>query len=135
MEVHQRRIWQVQWCRLYQGTPFAVEPDATEKTVCIANMMHAQMHHPMLSEKPDVTCPSDVQDSERRKEVVLMKKVQVILSPRRRTPLTRSRTSQSRPRAFLSRPSQLQHRLGQREENACCLLRRDREFLAEYGDH
>ena len=33
-------------------------------------MMHAQMQHPVLSEKPDVTCPSDVQDSERRKEVV-----------------------------------------------------------------
>ena len=46
--------------RVYQGTPFAVEPDATAKTVFIASMMHAQ-------EKPDVTCPSEC---ERRKEVV-----------------------------------------------------------------
>ena len=29
-----------------------------------------RMQHPVLSEKPDVTCPSDVQDSERRTEVV-----------------------------------------------------------------
>ena len=56
--------------RVYQGTPFAVEPDATAKTVFIASMMHAQTQHPVLNEKPDVTCPSDVQDSERRKEVV-----------------------------------------------------------------
>ena len=49
---------------------FAVKPDATAKTVFIASMMHAQTQHPMLNEKPDVTCPSDVQDSERRKEVV-----------------------------------------------------------------
>ena len=56
--------------RLYQGTPLAVKPDATVKTVFIASMMHAHTQHPVLSEKPDVTCPSDVQDSERRKEVV-----------------------------------------------------------------
>ena len=47
-----------------------VEPDATAKTVFIASMMHAQMHPPVLQDKPDVTCPSNVQDSERRKEVV-----------------------------------------------------------------
>ena len=29
--------------RVYQGTPFVVEPDATAKTVFIASVMHAQM--------------------------------------------------------------------------------------------
>ena len=55
--------------RVYQGTPYAVEPDATAKTVFIASMMHTQTHSPVLQDKPDVTCPSDVQDSERREEV------------------------------------------------------------------
>ena len=56
--------------RVYQGTPFVVEPDATAMTVFIASMMHAQTQRPVLSEKPDVARPSDFQDSERRKEVV-----------------------------------------------------------------
>ena len=56
--------------RVYQGTPYAVEPDATAKTVFIASMMHTQMHSPVLQDKPDVTCPSDAQDSDTRKEVV-----------------------------------------------------------------
>ena len=56
--------------RVYQGTPYVVEPDATAKTVLIASMIYAQMHSPVLQDKPDVTCPSDVQDSERRKEAV-----------------------------------------------------------------
>ena len=55
--------------RVYQSTPCAVEPDAAAKTVFIASMMHAQMQCPVLNEKPNVTCPSDVQDNERRKEV------------------------------------------------------------------
>ena len=56
--------------RVYQGTPFVVDPNAIAKTVFIASTMHAHMHYPVLSEKPGVTCPSDVQDSEHRKEVV-----------------------------------------------------------------
>ena len=32
--------------------------------------MHASTKSPALSDTPDVTCPSDVPDSERRKEVV-----------------------------------------------------------------
>ena len=58
--------------RVYQGTPHSVEPDAIARTVFIASMMHgiAHMQHPVLNEKPDVTCPSDAQDNERRKEVV-----------------------------------------------------------------
>ena len=33
-------------------------------------MMHTSMRSPVLRDKPDVTCPSDFPDSERRKEVV-----------------------------------------------------------------
>ena len=47
--------------RVYQGTPFSVEPDAT---------MHTSMGTPVLREAPDVTCPSDFPDIERRKEGV-----------------------------------------------------------------
>ena len=55
---------------MYQGTTYAVEPDDSVRMVFIASMTHAHMQKPMLSEKPDVTCPTDVADSERRKEVV-----------------------------------------------------------------
>ena len=55
---------------MYQGTPFAVEPDASARMVFIASMMHAYMQNSTLSEKPDVTCPDDVADNDRRKEVV-----------------------------------------------------------------
>ena len=61
--------------RGYQGTPYSVEPDATSKTAFITSMTHAHMQHPMLSEKPDVTCPSDAQDNARQKEVVHHKEV------------------------------------------------------------
>ena len=56
--------------RMYQGTPYAVEPDANARMVFIASMMHAHMQKPTLSEKPDVTCPDDAVDTDRRKEVV-----------------------------------------------------------------
>ena len=56
--------------RVCQGTPYTGKPDATAKTVFIASMTHAQLRPPALHDKPDVTCPSDVQDSERRKAVV-----------------------------------------------------------------
>ena len=56
--------------RIYQGTPFSVEPDITSKHVFIASMMHTSSRHPVLSDTPDVTCPSDYPDSEKRKEVV-----------------------------------------------------------------
>ena len=56
--------------RTYQGTPFSVEPDATAKHIFVASMMHASMRTPKLSDIPDVTCPSDFPDSERRKEVI-----------------------------------------------------------------
>ena len=55
---------------MYQGTPYAVEPDASARMVFIASMMHAHVQMPMLSEKPDVACPPGVADSERRKAVV-----------------------------------------------------------------
>ena len=56
--------------RIYQGTPFSVEPDITSKHVCIASMMHTSSHPPLLRDVPDVICPSDCPDSEKRKEVV-----------------------------------------------------------------
>ena len=56
--------------RIYQGTPFSVEPDVTSKHIFVASMMHTSMRSPVLRDKPDVTCPSDFPDSERRKEVV-----------------------------------------------------------------
>ena len=56
--------------RIYQGTPFSVEPDVTSKHIFVASVMHTSMRSPVLRDKPDVTCPSDFPDSERRKEVV-----------------------------------------------------------------
>ena len=60
--------------RIYQGTPFSIEPDVTSKHIFVASMMHTSMRSPVLRDKPDhgpdVTCPSDFPDSERRKEVV-----------------------------------------------------------------
>ena len=56
--------------RIYQGTPFSVEPDITSKHVFIASMMHTSSRSPVLHDTPDVTCPSDLPDSDKRKEVV-----------------------------------------------------------------
>ena len=56
--------------RMYQGTPYAIEPDASARTVFIASMMHAYMQKPTLSKKPDMTCPDDEVDTDRRQEVV-----------------------------------------------------------------
>ena len=56
--------------RAYPGTPYSVEPDATAKQIFVASMMHTSMKSPALKDNPDATCPSDVPDSERRKEVV-----------------------------------------------------------------
>ena len=56
--------------RTYQGTPFSVEPDVTSKHIFVASMMHTSMRSPVLHDKPDVTCPSDFPDSDKRKEVV-----------------------------------------------------------------
>ena len=33
-------------------------------------MMHTSMKSPILSDTPDVTCPSDLPEAERRREVV-----------------------------------------------------------------
>ena len=53
--------------RIYQGTPFSVEPDVTSKHIFVASMMHTSTRSPVLRDKPDVTCPLDFPDSERRK--------------------------------------------------------------------
>ena len=50
--------------------PFSVEPDITSKHVFIASVMHTSSRSPVLQDTPDVTCPSDFPDSEKRKEVV-----------------------------------------------------------------
>ena len=54
--------------RMYQGTPYAVEQDLTA-IVVIASMMHAHLAKRNLVQ-PDVTCPTDVVDNDRRDEVV-----------------------------------------------------------------
>ena len=56
--------------RIYHGTPFSVEPDVTSKHIFIASMIHNSIRSPVLKDKPDVTCPSDFPDGEKRKEVV-----------------------------------------------------------------
>ena len=56
--------------RIYQGTPFSVEPDITSKHVFIASMMHTSSRPPVLRDTPDVTRPSDYLDNEKRKEVI-----------------------------------------------------------------
>ena len=109
------RTWIDHEGRVYQGIPYAVEPDATASTVFIASMMHARVQHPVLSEKPDVTCPSDVQDNERRKEAVHHEEVPGHPKSKKRnsqSPVTKSRPSSSKPRAFLRRRRQWLHRLG-----------------------
>ena len=45
--------------RMYQGTPFSIEPGATSKHIFVASMMHTSMRSPVLRDTPDVTCPSD----------------------------------------------------------------------------
>ena len=62
--------WVDHAARIYHGSPFSVEPDVTSKHIFIASTMHASMRSPVLKDKPDVTCPSDFHDSEKRKEVV-----------------------------------------------------------------
>ena len=59
--------------RMYQGTPYAVEPDATARTMFIASMMHAHVQKPILSERPDVTCPDDTADNDRQKKSYIKK--------------------------------------------------------------
>ena len=72
----QDEFWEVQVDRplssgrIYHGTPFSVEPDITSKHVFTASMMQTSMRSPVLQDKPDVTCPSDCPDSDKRREVV-----------------------------------------------------------------
>ena len=56
--------------KIYQGTPFSVEPDITSKHVFIASMMHSSSQPPVLSNTPDVTCPTGAPIDKKRKEVV-----------------------------------------------------------------
>ena len=50
--------------------PYSIEPDAATKHIFVASRMHTSMRSPKLSDKPDVTCPSEFPHSEGRKEVV-----------------------------------------------------------------
>ena len=56
--------------KIYQGTPFSVEPDITSKQMFVASMMHSSSHSPALRDTPDVTCPSDAPMDQKRREVV-----------------------------------------------------------------
>ena len=56
--------------KIYQGTPFSVEPDITSKQLFVASMMHTSSHPLVLNDTPDVTCPSDVPTEKTRKDVV-----------------------------------------------------------------
>ena len=62
--------------RICSGTPYSVEPDATAKQIFVANMTHTSTNPPALRDIPDVTCPSDTPESERRKEVVHYEEIQ-----------------------------------------------------------
>ena len=84
---------------MYQGTPYAVEPDASARIVFIASVMHAHMQKPILSEKPDVTCPEDFMDTNCRKKVVHHEEV-ARESKLKKQPVTRTRRSPSQPKAY-----------------------------------
>ena len=56
--------------KIYQGTPYSVEPDITSKQMFVASMMHSSSQSPVLRDTPDVTCPSDVPTDQKRREVV-----------------------------------------------------------------
>ena len=58
--------------RTYQGNPYSSRARCHSQacTSYVANMMQTSMRSPVLRDTPDVTCPSDFPDSERRKEVV-----------------------------------------------------------------
>ena len=119
--------------RVYQSTPFAVEPDATAKTVFIANMMHAHLQHPVLSEKTDVTCPADVQDNERRKEVVHHEEVPGCSKPKKSTPLTKKSNFTTKAKSIPATPKTVAASTGSTKNSYCLSIKRSRSF-AEYGD-
>ena len=56
--------------KIYQGTPYSVEPDVTSKQMFVASMMHSSTQSPVLRDVPDVTCPSDAPIDQKRREVV-----------------------------------------------------------------
>ena len=56
--------------KIYQGTPYSVEPDITSKQLFVASMMHSSSQSPLLRDTPDVTCPSDAPTDQKRREVV-----------------------------------------------------------------
>ena len=52
--------------KIYQGTPFSVEPDITSKQMFVASMMHSSSQPPVVRDTPDVTCPSDAPIDKKR---------------------------------------------------------------------
>ena len=56
--------------KIYQGTPYSVEPDITSKQMFFPSMMHSSSQSPVLRDTPDVTCPSDAPTEQKRREVV-----------------------------------------------------------------
>ena len=87
--------------RVYQGTPYSVEPDATAKHIFVASMMHTSMRSPMLRDTLDVTSPSDFPDSECRKEVVHREQIpDQPTSKQKKNASDKKSTFTSKPRAF-----------------------------------
>ena len=108
--------------RVYQGPPFAIKPDATAKTAFIASMMHAHVQHPVLNEKPDVTRPSDVQDNERRKEVVHHKEVLgYSKSKKKKNSSDKKSNFTIKAKSIPVTPKTVAASAGQTSENGCCL--------------
>ena len=55
--------------RMYQVTPCAIEQDPADKTLFVVSVRHANTVKPTTN-APDVTCPGDVVDDDRRDEVL-----------------------------------------------------------------
>ena len=88
---------------MYQGTPYAMEPDPNARMVFIASMTHAHELKPNLDAMRRCHCPNDALDRDRRDEVVHHEEILVNLN--RRSPWkTRSRRSPSKQTVYCSDP-------------------------------
>ena len=56
--------------KIYQGTPYSVEPDVTSKQMFVASRMHTSNHSPVLRDVPDVASPSYASTDQKPREVV-----------------------------------------------------------------
>ena len=99
--------------RTYQGTSYAIEQDPTEKTLFVVSMMHSNTVKPNAAE-PDVTCPGDVVDNDRRDEVVHHEEIPGQAEKKSpRTKDDKKSTFTNRPRVYRSHQGQWLGALGQ----------------------